>query len=82
MQRADEPRIEHGLGREELGRVAALEAHTRLDGRLGDRLLHRQDFPPLDRERLFNDHVLAVARGRDELRRVLIRIAGDVDDMD
>ena len=82
MQRADEARIEHRFRGEKLRRPPALEAHAHFHARLLRRALHREDVAPLDRQRLLHDDVLARARRRDELRGVLIRVAGDVHDVD
>ena len=62
--------------------MSALEADARLDARFLDRLLHRQNVTPFHGERLFDDHVLAVARRADKLRRVLIRVTRDVNNME
>ncbi len=81
VQRADEARVNHRFGRDELRRPAALETEAHFDTALLRGPLHCKDFGPLDRERLLHDDVFSVLRRGDELLRVLVGVARDIDRM-
>jgi hypothetical protein len=82
VQLAEQPRVDHRLGGEELRGETAFEAHAGLHACGGERFLHLHDFVPLDGQRLLDDDVFAVLRRLDELFGVLVGIAGDVHDVD
>ena len=67
VERAQEAGVDDCLGREELRRIAALEADARPNAVAFDRPLHLERLAPFDGERLLYDDVLAVAGRQAEL---------------